>query len=84
MRALTILLEEPIRFRLKAQAEKHGCTVEDEVKSILKKSLTTEPHPQGLGTRIYQRFRKIGGVELDIPSRSLPRLLKTQQERDAS
>ncbi len=84
MGALTILLEEPIRFRLKLQADRHGCTVEDEARSILEKYLATEAHPQGLGSRICQRFRKIGGVELDIPSRSLPRLLKTQQESDAS
>jgi antitoxin FitA len=84
METLTIRIEEPIRFRLKAQADKHGCTVEDEARSILEKSLALESHNHGLGTRICQRFQKIGGIELEIPNRSLPRLLKTPQESDAS
>jgi plasmid stability protein len=64
---------EPIRFRLQEQAAIHGCTAEQEAKSILEKLLAPEPHPQGIGTRIHQLFQKIGGVELDLPSRSLPR-----------
>jgi plasmid stability protein len=83
MGALTILLEDPIRFRLKVQADRHGCTVEDEARSILEKSLAPESHNHGLGTLICQRFRKIGGVELDIPSRSLPRLTGLLQDSDA-
>jgi|GEM_PF-5072188 len=31
------------------------------------------PERKGLGTRISQRFAEIGGVELDIPARSMPR-----------
>ena len=82
MNALTITLEGPIKFRLQEQAAMHGCTAEEEAKSILEKFLAPEPHPQGIGTRIHQLFQKIGGVELDLPIRSLPRL--PQQDSDAS
>ena len=83
MSVLNITLTDTVRCRLQMQAERHGCTVEDEARSILEKSLAHEIDKQGLGSRICQRFRKIGGVELDLPNRSLPRLLNTPQETDA-
>lgn len=84
MGALTITLEEPFGCKLQMQAERHGSTLEDEARSILEKSLAHEMDKHGLGSGICQRFRKIGGVELDLPNRSLPRLLNTMQESDAA
>lgn len=83
MSALIVTLADTVRYRLQMQAQRHGCTIEDEVKNIIEKSLVYERDTQGFGTLICQRFKKIGGVELDIPSRSLPRLLSIQQESDA-
>jgi plasmid stability protein len=80
METLTIRIEEPVGSRLRMQADRHGCSMEEEVKRILKKSLAAQP---GIGTRIQQRFQEIGGVDLNIPSRSLPRLAGLQQDSDA-
>lgn len=80
MEILTIAIEESVGSRLKMQATRHRRTVEDEVKSILKKSLDVQ---SGIGTRIRQRFQELGGVELPLPSRSLPRLTGLLQDSDA-
>ena len=46
--------------------------MEEEVRSILRKTLMRTPAPKGLGSRIAQRFGAIGGVELELPVRDAP------------
>lgn len=62
-------LDEELKTRLRVEAALHGNSMEEEVRSILRKALLGTPAPKGLGTRIAQRFRDAGGIELDLPQR---------------
>lgn len=60
-------LEEDVKTRLKRRAKRHGRSMEDEVRHILRKAVKEESRPlPGLGTRIAARFAKIGLTE-DLP-----------------
>ena len=59
-------LDEDLKQRLKEQAAKHGCSMEEEVRRILADAL---PHrkapPEAMGTAIHELFRPLGGVVLE-------------------
>jgi antitoxin FitA len=60
-------LDEAVKRKLKRRAERHGHSMEEEARDILRNALKDEDRPQkGLGTRIAERFK---GIELpeDIP-----------------
>jgi plasmid stability protein len=60
-------LDEAVKRKLKRRAERHGHSMEEEARDILRNALKDEGRPQkGLGTRIAERFK---GIELpeDIP-----------------
>jgi len=60
-------LEEDVKSRLKRRAERHGRSVEEEVRHILRNALKEENRPAtGLGSRIAARFTKTGLTE-DLP-----------------
>lgn len=64
-------IDDDLKTRLRARAEAHGRSVEEEVREILRTALD-EPRPhRGLGTRIYERFAPHGGVDLPIPERAV-------------
>lgn len=64
-------LEEDVKRRLKARARRHGRSTEAEVREILRSAVAAESSPPSpLGSRIAERFRKIG-LEADLPT--LPR-----------
>lgn len=75
MAGLTIRnLDEELKAKLRVEAALHGNSMEEEVRSILRKTLIRSPAPKGLGTRIVQRVAAIGGVELELPERKeMPR-----------
>ena len=73
MGTLTIRnLEPAIKDKLRIAAAAHGHSMEEEVRTILRNVLAQPPAPGGLGSRIHARFAAMGGVELDLPSRSQP------------
>jgi antitoxin FitA len=53
-------IEESIKARLERQAIRHGRSVEEEVRDILRNALGDEERPTPLGSRIHQRFARIG------------------------
>lgn len=60
-------LDEAVKRKLKRRAEKHGHSMEKEVRDILRDALKDEGKPEkGLGTRIAERFKGIE-LEQDIP-----------------
>ena len=62
-------LEESVKERLRRRARKHGQSMEAEVRDILRASVAdTGEVAQPLGSRISQRFKKIG---LDKPIEEL-------------
>ncbi|MCA9901446.1 MAG: hypothetical protein KC433_24845 [Anaerolineales bacterium] len=51
-------------------AEANGRSVEDEARDILVR-VVQQTIQKGLGTLIAQEFEAIGGVDLELPARSL-------------
>lgn len=72
MASITIRnLDDQLMAELRLAAARHGHSMEEEVRIILRKTLT-RPKPDGLGSRIRDRVAAMGGVDLDIPDRSDP------------
>ncbi|NBC66635.1 MAG: Arc family DNA-binding protein [Bacteroidetes bacterium] len=66
MASITIRnLDRLIKEKLRVQAAKHGRSMEEEVRSILKETFAKEPgQPENLAERIHKRFAAFGGVNL--------------------
>ena len=60
-------LEESVKVALKRRAKRHGRSMEDEVRHILRNAVKEDRQPaQKLGTRISARFAGIG-LTAEIP-----------------
>ncbi len=60
-------LEDVVKARLQRQASRHGHSMEEEVRDILRSAVKLENRPAvALGSRIRGRFASIG-LEEDIP-----------------
>jgi plasmid stability protein len=60
-------LETQVTVRLKRRAKRHGRSMEEEVREILRNSVKQEDRPAGgLGSRIAALFRN-AGLREDIP-----------------
>ena len=69
-------LDDEIKRRLRIRAAEHGCSMEEEVREILRHTLGEESLPERhLGTAIHELFKAAGGIELDIPPRQAIRKL---------
>jgi antitoxin FitA len=54
-------LEEGVKARLKRRAARHGRSMEEEVRHILRDAVKTDAHPvTKLGSRIAARFANVG------------------------
>jgi len=84
MALLTIRdLDESVKSELRIQAARHGCSMEEEARRILRKALLTQSTPEkGVGSRLHQRFAALndGGAELELPRRSGPRATPFSEE----
>jgi antitoxin FitA len=71
MASITIRqLEETTKRKLRIRAARHGRSMEQEAREILKTAVSQpEEQPQDLVESIRRRFAKYGGVELNIPPR---------------
>ena len=63
-------LDDDIKNRLRVRAARHGRSMESEIRLILTRAVNEPDRPEGLVTTLVDRFAAIGGVELDLPSRS--------------
>lgn len=60
-------LEEDVKVRLKRRAAQHGCSMEEEVRRILRDAVKQDERPTlPLGSRIAARFSKVG-LSHDLP-----------------
>lgn len=67
-------LDDEVKDRLRIEAARHGRSMEEEVRHILRQAVAPPAREQGLGSRIVDRFRALGGCELPLPERQeLPR-----------
>ena len=73
MAAITIRnLGDDVKTSLRVRAARHGRSMEEEARRILREALIPPEPSGGLGTRIHQRFARLGGVDLDLPARDEP------------
>jgi plasmid stability protein len=77
MATLTIRdLDDTVKQGLRMRAARHSRSMEEEVRQILRQAIegdTPAPPQQDLASRIRARMAAIGGVELKIAPRELPR-----------
>jgi plasmid stability protein len=60
-------LEDDVKEHLKRRAARHGRSMEDEVRQILRNAVKDEERPKPkLGSRIAARFAKVG-LDADLP-----------------
>ena len=71
MASITIRnLDEALKARLRVRAARHGRSMEDEAREIMRQVLAErDTGTRDLASSIRRRFSKIGGVELDLPAR---------------
>jgi antitoxin FitA len=70
MASITIRqLEESTKRRLRIRAARHGRSMEQEAREILKTALSQPEEQPDLAEAIRRRFAKYGGVDLKIPPR---------------
>ena len=74
MASITIRnLDDDIKTRLRLAAARHGCSMEEEARRILRTVLLVEEAEKGLGTRIHEIWAKAGGWEMAEVERTPPR-----------
>ena len=71
MASMTIRdIDEKLKSRLRIQAARHGRSMEDEARDILRSALSRGPtQSRGLFEAIRARIESLGGVELEIAPR---------------
>ena len=75
MASITIRnLDDKLKQHLRLRAARHGRSMEDEARDILRVALAEDQAgPPDLGVAIRRRFAPFGGVQLPIAKRDLPR-----------
>lgn len=63
-------LDDDVRERLRIRAAQHGRSMEAEIRVILADAVREPSQSDNLFTALLDRFADVGGVELDLPSRS--------------
>jgi plasmid stability protein len=70
MACLTIRnLDEGLKTKLRLRAAEHGCSMEEEVRNLLRQSLLPSAMTGNLASRIHQRFASVAIDALPIPPR---------------
>jgi len=63
-------LDERTKARLRVRAARHGRSMEEEARTLLRTALLEDTVAGGnLADAIRARFRRLGGVELRLPAR---------------
>ena len=67
-------LDDAIKTNLRLEAARHGCSMEEAARQILRRALmTSDKEVGGLGSRVHQYFVEADVVDLVLPERSAPR-----------
>lgn len=63
-------LDDSVKRRLRMRAARHGRSMEDEARDILRSSLSAEPaSATSLVESIRARIEPLGGIDLELPPR---------------
>ncbi|MFP4377183.1 MAG: FitA-like ribbon-helix-helix domain-containing protein [Spirochaetales bacterium] len=66
-------LDDELKSRLRVRAARHDHSMEEEARSILRSVLSDSQEVEastGIGTRIRNRLKNVGGIELNLPPRT--------------
>lgn len=63
-------LDDTLKAGLRLRAARHGRSIEEEARLILKQAVQAPAIGAGLGTRIHRRFADIGGDGIAPPNRT--------------
>lgn len=66
-------VDDATKQRLRLRAARHGVSMEEEVRRILKEALRPAEAPSGLGKRLRDRFAGLAVEEFVAPKRHTPR-----------
>jgi antitoxin FitA len=67
-------LDDELKSLLRQQAARHGCSMEQEARDILRRAVQTQPTGTGFAQRIHRRFAGLKAEDLPIPKRRTARL----------
>lgn len=73
-------IDDELKTQLRMQAARHGCSMEQEVRDILRQAVQPPVAGAGFAQKIQQRFAGLKADELPIPRRRAARL--TPMPRD--
>lgn len=74
MSALTVRnLDDAVKARLRLRAARHGVSMEEEVRRILREAVADEPGAATLGQRLQNRFEPAASADFVVPARRVPR-----------
>jgi antitoxin FitA len=74
MASLTIRnLDESLKVKLRLQSAQHGCSMEAEVRNILRQVLIPSAVPSDFADQVHQRFAGLHADSLPIPERQAVR-----------
>jgi len=83
MASITIRnLDDDVKERLRIAAARHGVSMEEEARRILRTALLVAESEKGLGTRIHEIWARAGGWEMPEVERSPPRPPPFDDEQD--
>jgi len=75
MASLTIRnFDDELKILLRQQAARHGCSMKQEVREILRQAVQMQPAGAGFAQRIQRRFAGLDADDLPIPKRRAARL----------
>lgn len=78
MASLTIRqFDDELKALLRMQAARHGCSMEQEARNILRRAVQPPPADASFAQRIHQRFAGLEAEDLPIPKRRPARLPHT-------
>jgi plasmid stability protein len=82
MPSLTIRnLDDQLKTLLRLQAARHGCSMEQEARDILRQAVQMQPAGTGFAQKIHQRFARLDADKLPIPKRRAARLPALSKDR---
>lgn len=67
-------LDDELKSLLRQQAARHGCSMEQEARDILRRAVQAPPAGAGFAQRVHQRFAGLKAEDLPIPKRRAARL----------
>jgi len=65
-------LVDAVRARLRNRAAAQGRSMEAEMRATLLEAIQGPRDDEGILGALVERFNELGGIELDLPSRSAP------------